>query len=226
VILQMTKPVQAGLIQEKKFEIISNHLANADTDGFKGDILTFDEMLRAKLSLDLTQGDIKTTGNKLDLALTDEGFFKVQTSQGLRYTRNGNFSLNGENVLVTQSGDPVMGEDGPITIDGTDICINEEGEVISDGEIAGKLKIVTFKDMEKLQKDGLSLFVYKGMPTDEMAPRIIAVKQGALESANVSTVVEMTKMVETMRLYESFQKIIQSFDEADAKAINELGKSA
>lgn len=226
MILQMTRPVQAGLVQEKKFEIISNHLANADTNGFKGDILTFDEMLRAKLTLDLTQGDIKATGNNLDLALADEGFFKIQTSQGFRYTRNGSFSLNGENLLVTQSGDPVLGEDGPITIDGTDIRINEDGEVLSDGEIAGKLKIVTFRDMAKLQKDGSSLFLYQGMPLDETVPPTISVRQGALERANVSTVVEMTKMIETMRLYEAFQKVIQSCDEADGKAINEVGKSA
>lgn len=224
MITQMTGPVQAALIQEKKFEIVTNNLANADTTGFKADILSFDQMLQARLTVDFTQGDIKMTGNKLDLALASEGLFKVQTSHGVRYTRDGNFLLNRENVLVTQSGNAVLGEEGPISIEGKDIYINEDGTVQVDGESIGKLSIVSFKYPEKLYKEGSSLFVYKGTLLDEQTPPNVSIKQGSLERPNVTTVVEMTKMIETMRLYESFQKVIQSFDETNAKAINEVGK--
>lgn len=224
MIIQMTGPVQAALIQEKKFEIVSNNLANADTTGFKADILSFDQMLKAHMTVDLTQGDIKMTGNKLDLALASEGFFKVQTSHGVRYTRDGSFLLNRENALVTQAGEAVLGEEGPISIEGKDIYINEDGTVQVDGESVGKLSIVSFRYPEKLYKEGSSLFAYKGVPLDEQTPPDVSVKQGSLERPNVTTVVEMTKMIETMRFYESFQKVIQSFDETNAKAINEVGK--
>ena len=160
----------------------------------------------------------------MDLALASEGFFKVQTSHGVRYTRDGNFLLNRENVLVTQSGDAVLGEEGPISIEGKDIYISEDGTVQVDGESIGKLSIVNFKYPEKLYKEGSSLFVYKGTSLDEQTPSDVSIRQGSLERPNVTTVVEMTKMIETMRLYESFQKVIQSFDETNAKAINEVGK--
>ena len=117
-----------------------------------------------------------------------------------------------------------MGEEGPISIEGKDIYINEDGTVQVDGASVGKLSIVSFRYPEKLYKEGSSLFAYKGAPLDEQAPPDVSVKQGSLERPNVTTVVEMTKMIETMRFYESFQKVIQSFDETNAKAINEVGK--
>ncbi len=224
MILEITTPVQTGLKQERKMETIANHLANVDTSGFKADILSFDEMLNIHMAVDFTQGDIKMTGNNLDFAISGEGFFKVQTQQGVRYTRSGNFTLNNEGLLVTQNGDPVLGEGGEITIKGTDIYCNEAGEIFVDGTLSDKLDIVTFNSLENLQKEGSSLFVYKGDPADATAPEKVSVKQKALERPNVSTVVEMTKMIETMRTYEALQKMIQSFDETDSKIINEAAR--
>ncbi len=224
MILQMTRPVQGGLRMEKKFEIIANHLANANTNGFKSEILTFDHMLRANLTVDHTPGELRTTGNTLDIAIADEGFFAIQTEQGTRYTRDGNFTLNNQGELVTQSGDTVLGEGGALTIQGTDININENGEIRVDGAAIGNLKIVTFDSIENLKKQGGSLFVYTGNPADETTPEKVSVKQGALESANFSTVVEMTKLIETQRMYQAYQKMIQTFDDIDSKVINEVGR--
>ena len=170
------------------------------------------------------------TGNSLDLAIGGEGFFKIQTPQGIRYTRNGTFTLNSDNMLVTQNGDSVLGEGGPILIDGKAIEISESGEIwVEDSttknfELAGKISVATFTSMEMLKKEGDSLFIYTGPAGDESAPEKVRVHQGELEMANVNTVVEMTKMIETTRKYESCMKMLQSLDETDAKAINELGK--
>jgi len=225
VITEMSYAVQGALGQEKRFETIANHLANVNTTGYKAEILSFDEQLAAQMTIDFTQGSLQPTGNPLDLAISGEGFFKIQTDQGIRYTRNGTFALNQEGLLVTDQGNPVLGENGPITIDGDHINITETGDIQVDDEIVGKLSLVTFDNLAGFSKQADSLFVYGGAAQDEMpvvAP--VSVEQGALEQSNVQTMMEMTNMVETSRNYESYQKLIQTIDEMDAKAINEVGQ--
>ncbi len=224
MIQDITAIVQSALKQEMKLDNIANHLANASTTGFKADILSFDEELQAHSTVDFTQGDFRETGNVLDLALSGDGFFKIQTQQGIRYTRNGTFSLNRDNILVTENGDQVMGDSGPISIQGSNVQINENGEVLVDSDQVGKLSIVTFSSKENLIKEGESLFEYTGEATDETGSETAFVKQGSLEMPNTILVIEMTKMMETMRTYESYMKIIQTFDEVDTKLVNELGK--
>jgi flagellar basal-body rod protein FlgG len=224
MIQDITTIVQSALAQEMKLDNIANHLANASTTGFKADILSFDEELQVHSTVDFTQGDFRETGNVLDLALSGDGFFKIQTQQGMRYTRNGTFSLNRDNILVTGNGDQVMGDSGPISIQGSNVQINENGEVLVDNSQVGKLSIVTFSSKENLIKEGESLFEYTGEATDETGAETALVKQGSLEMPNTILVIEMTKMMETMRTYESYMKIIQTFDEVDMKLINELGK--
>jgi flagellar basal-body rod protein FlgG len=223
MILQFTNPVQGGLRQERKLEMIANHLANVDTSGFKTDMVTFDHMLRSEMGIDFSPGPLKTTGNTLDVALGEDGFFKVQTARGERYTRNGNFTLDAENILVTANGNPVMGEGGDITIEGSDIQINREGEIFVDGELVDKLAVVTFESRQKMTKDGDSLFVGP-VDSPEISLENPVVRQGAVEGANVEAVVEMTRMIETMRTYEALQKMIQAYDETDGKIISEVGK--
>ncbi|MBI9087716.1 MAG: flagellar hook-basal body protein [Desulfobacterium sp.] len=224
MILEMTRPVQGGLRQERKLEATSNHLANVDTAGFKKDVVSFDKMFKAKLNTDFTQAGVKHTGNPLDLALTDEGFFKVETASGVRYTRNGTFSLNSQGVLVDQNGDAVLGQNGPITIAAGTVDINVAGEIRGDGAILDQLDIVTFGDLEKLQKEGVNNFVYTGTADDEVLPVNVAVAQGSLELSGVKSVEEMVNMIDHHRMYETFQKMMMTFDEVDDKAINSLGK--
>jgi flagellar basal-body rod protein FlgF len=230
MIFDVTQVVQAGIRQERKMETIINHLANVSTTGFKADILSFDQMLQANMTIDFSQGDLIQTGNSLDLALNGDGFFKIQTPGGIRYTRNGTFTLNNEKSLVTQNGDPVLGSNGPITIEGGRIEINDAGEIWVEDEttgtmeMVGKPAIVDFAQKDRFTKEGESLFIYNGSPADETVLESTTVKQGELEMPNVSTVVEMTKMMECMRGYESCMKTLQALDETDSKAINELGK--
>ncbi|OQY13178.1 MAG: flagellar hook-basal body protein [Desulfobacteraceae bacterium 4572_19] len=232
MILEMTRPVQGGLRQERQFDVVANHLANIDTTGFKGDILSFDRMFKAQMNVDLTQGPVKETGGKLDMALEDEGFFKIKTQRGVRYTRNGNFTLSGNGTLVTKEGDPVLADGQPVVFDQNNIeniFVHKDGNIEAyslTGGLAdlGKLDVVTFKNLEKIEKEGSSLFIYNGDVQDEIPPDNISVKQGALEMSNVTSVTEMVKMIEEHRMYESYQKMIQTFDATDEKAVNEVGK--
>lgn len=223
MILEMTRPVQGGLRQERKLDATSNNLANVDTAGFKKDVISFDRMFKARFNTDFSEGDIRNTGNTLDLALEGKGFFKVRTASGINYTRNGNFSLNADKILVDQNGDPVLGNSGPITIDGEQVDINDNGEVYVDGNLIDSLDIVNFDDPTKLKKKGLNNFTYNGNASDEKKPDHTSVKQRELEGANVKTVDEMVNMIDHNRMYEVFQKMILTFDEIDDKAVNNLG---
>ncbi|MCP3900061.1 MAG: flagellar hook-basal body protein [Desulfobacteraceae bacterium] len=224
MILEMTRPVQGGLRQERKLEAVSNHIANADTVGFKKDIISFDKEFRAQMNTDLTQGHIEKTGNKLDLALKDEGFFKVDTAAGIRYTRNGSFTLDNNGVLVDQTGNFVLGQGGAIVVDGTNIEINETGEIRIDGTLQDRLDIITFENLTMLQKDGANNYVYKGDTRDETAPLNIAIEQRAVEGSNVKVVDEMVSMIDHHRMYQIYQKMMMTFDEIDGKAINDVGQ--
>ncbi|MBF0118073.1 MAG: flagellar hook-basal body protein [Desulfobacterales bacterium] len=223
MLIQMAIPVQGGLKQERKVEVLSNHLANAETAGFKKDILSFDYLLKTNLTIDYSQGDIKLTGNNFDLALTGKGFFKVETPNGIRYTRDGNFILNKEGMLVNNSGYPVLGEGGPITItEGTSVNVNAAGQIQVDGNIIGKVSVVNFEDLTKLKKEKGSMFVNSS--DEREIPSDASVNQGALEMPNTNMVTEMTNMIASHRFYESYQKMLQTLDETDSKAINDVGK--
>ncbi len=224
MILEMTRPVQGGLRQTRKLEATSNHLANTDTVGFKKDVVSFDDTFKAKFNTDFTQGHVRPTGNDLDVALTDEGFFKVNTPNGVRYTRDGNFTLNNTGLLVNKNGEAIQGKNGNILIDGEKVEINKAGEVRVNGLLVDSLDIVTFDDLNNLEKQEAGKFIYKGNAGDEKQPLNISVKQKALEASNVKVVEEMVKMIDHHRMYETFQKMMQTFDEIDGKAISEVGK--
>lgn len=224
MIHDMSYAVQGAIRQEKRFEILANHMANAGTVGFKSQTLSFDDMLRAHMTIDMSQGDLRPTDNPLDLAISGDGFFRIQADQGIRYTRNGNFSFDDQGVLVNSEGFAVLGENGPITIDGENITVRDNGEIEVDSAVVDKLSIVSFESAERLVKEGASLFSYNGPVADETVPERFQIKQGALEQSNVETVTEMTRMIETNRYYESFQKLLQTIDELNAKAISEVGQ--
>jgi len=227
MILEMTRPTQGGLRQERKLEAVSNNLANAATIGFKKDVVSFDKMFKARVDQDFTQGAVVKTDNPLDVALGPQGLFKVETPDGIKYTRNGNFSLSSEGILVDKSGNPVMGQGGAVFIDtvgpNTSVNIDEYGQIFLNNEILDTLDVVSFENMERLEKTGNNLFIYAGDTADEITLGNVRVQAGSLEQANVQVVEEMAKMIDYQRMFETYTKSIKTFDEIDSKAINEVG---
>lgn len=173
---------------------------------------------------DFSQGEITSTGNIFDFALSGDGFFCVSSPNGVQYTRNGAFTLSKDGELVTGNGLPVLGNGGAIKIDSRDFTVDQDGNVSVEGAMVDKIKIVAFPENVALQKVGDNSFV----PADPNAkggkPENVEVRQGFIESSNVNTVKIMTEMIETLRAFEAYQKIIQSTSEATSKAINEVGK--
>jgi flagellar basal-body rod protein FlgG len=211
-------------MQIHRLETIANNLANADTAGFKKDVLSFDHLLNTHQEANMEQGNIRHTDNALDLALSGKGFFKVSTPGGFRYTRNGKFYVNAEGQLSTTAGDPVMGEGGPITIEGTDVAVDDSGRISVDGEEVDTLAVVSFASPDLLEKQGDSYYLYNGDDGEGPRPQETFVKQGYVEQSNVVVTQEMINMIETLRHFESYQKVLQTFDETDAKVINDVGK--
>jgi len=218
--------IDGSLVQQLRFDTISNNLANINTNAFKKDIISFREALSMQNSstIDLSPGPLRYTGNELDMALETPGFFKVQTPKGTRYTRDGSFTLNAEKVLVTQNGDPVLGKNGPIVINGSNVTVEPDGTVVAGNEPVDTLDVVDFREPRLLRKEGSSYYAFEGEENGIVVPESINVQNGYIESSNVNPTVEMVKMVESLRVYESAQKAIQCMDEMNDKMVNQVGR--
>ena len=216
------KLIDGALLQNFRLDTISNNLANINTNAFKKDIISFDQILSMKNSsiIDFTPGPIRHTGNKFDVALGSPGFFRIRTSRGIRYTRDGAFTLNVDRLLVTQNGDTVLGQNGPIQINGSDVSIDIDGRVVVENASVDRIAVEDFKEPRLLRKEGSSCYLYQGGETDIFTSEDVNVRQGYIEGSNVSPVEEMIKMVEALRIFESAQKAIQSMGEATSKMVN------
>lgn len=243
-----------ALACEKQLQIISNNLANANTVGFKMDQGYFAQVdpndptlptagnaanMESKADLfwsnfnvytDHSNGPLKKTGNDFDLALQGDGFFCVQTPDGVQYTRKGDFTLNADGVLVTRNGWPVLGQGGEITVTSdanpnqyAKFAVDEEGNVSVEGKQVDTLRIVQIAELNRLTKAGDTLFKPPTAGAGEVPAENCRVSQGFIELSNVDAVKMMTEMIEVLRGYESYQKVIQAADEANSKAINQIG---
>jgi flagellar basal-body rod protein FlgF len=180
---------------------------------------------------DQTAGALKQTGGSLDLALGGEGYFSISTQEGIRYTRNGNFRLDTKNQLVNQNGDLVLNsKQNPIIIDvpGADISIDSNGNISAGtgltNTVIGKIKVINFENQKTLEKIGDGLYQQINPGALEKPTTDTIVSQGFLENSNVSTVEEMTDMLATLRLFETYQKMIQTIDSMDDLSVNNIGR--
>jgi len=225
----------AGAIaQSNALDATANNIANASTAGFHGDAVTFKQVMTQARSpdvglvdagtarIDSQPGALNPTGNPLDLALEGDGYFSVQSEQGTRYTRAGNFELDPTGKLVTSEGLQVNGEHGaPITIPpgASNVQVASDGTVSADGTTVGKLELVKLKSSQ-LQRQGGSLFAATGTPEPGAPP---TVRSGMLESSNVNVVRGVVDLVKVSRTYESLMQVIQGFHDVESRAAETLG---
>lgn len=184
--------------------------------------------------VDYSEGPIKETGNPLDLALSDRGFFAVEYTNkagetSTKYTRDGNFTMNRLGFLQTQDGDYVLDEDGQrIQMDpALSIGINRNGGIIQDGTLVATIGITDFEDYNYLERFGENYFQpVEGATELERGETGVdtQVLAGYLEMSNISVVTEMVNMITLQRQYESNQKVITTYDETLEQAVNQNGK--
>jgi flagellar basal-body rod protein FlgG len=240
--------IAGAMFQQLRLGTISNNLANVNTIGFKKEGVIFDPLgsvplteeqalsaistpepelfasnIPARTFTDFEQGHLVSTGNKFDVSIDGKGFFCVETPDGTRYTRKGNFSLNDKNELCTTDGFPVLGDGGKITLDDSDFEIGETGNIQVAGNTIDTLKIVDF-DPNSLIKKGESLFLPINNSIQEKTAENVTIHQGFIEQSNVNAVKMMTEMIDTLRGYESYQKVINSLNESTLLSINKVGE--
>lgn len=226
-----------------QLDVAAHNLANVSTPGFKSEHLYYaikeinaqgkgdNNTVPSAAALtfqgtkvmDLSQGLLEKTGNSLDMAIEGEGFFTIQQKSGITYTRNGSFVINKDNDLVTKTGLKVLGESGPIKISGKSIEIDSDGTIRVDGNTAGKLKIVAFKNTNDLVRANEGQFIDNGKAGLIKAEKY-RVAGGYLESSNVNAIKEMVDMIDMQRSFETYQKIILTLSDLDKISINKIGK--
>lgn len=237
------------LSRTQALETAANNLANTNTNGFRAQQDYFRGVLAAYTPasqtegvshavnqfsmlagsrISLSQGQLTTTGNPLDIALNGDGFFQVKTAQGVQLTRDGAFLRGSDGTLTTQHGEPVLDASGaPIILPTGAVHVGTNGDIsvsAADGSsaIAGRLGVVSYA-ADDLAAVGTNRFsVRDGV---KATASIAEVREGALEGANQDAVQGTMQLMLIQRQAEMMQKALNVFhNDFDKTAAEELGK--
>jgi flagellar basal body rod protein FlgG len=238
------KATAAMVVAKARQELVASNVANVDTAGFRKQVLSeevFSQSLMmtqvggkstglgdtdAKTALrapvtDFSQGSVVSTDSPYHMAITGEGFFTVSTAAGDRYTRSGDFRLDGEGFVVDGYGGYLALGDGQrinVPADAS-FAVAEDGTVTVEGNVVGRLNIVTFARMDGLLRDNNGQFIDAGAAS---LPSGATLLQRHLERSNVDLGQEMIEMIMVNRIFEGAQRIVQTYDELMSKA-KEIG---
>lgn len=217
-----------GLSQQlalsQQIEVTANNIANMSTPGYKTQgILFLDYVTQPKdgqpinqsydfaTYRDLSVGSQLPTSNPLDMAISGDGYFAIQTKDGVRYTRDGSFTMNAERQVVNAQGNALLDDGGsPIVIplEVNNISISSDGVISGETGTIGRVSLVNFANQQMMKKEGDNLYSAGGQPETPVENRRVA--QGLVEASNVNPVVEMNRMVELMRLFQATQKMLDN----------------
>jgi flagellar basal-body rod protein FlgF len=217
---------------------ISQNLANAGVPAYRRQIALatpgFDQLLPAstpalaelppprEVAIDRTAGTFKSTGEPLHLAIQGEGYFVLQSEHGVRLTRRGDFQVSADGVLAAASGEPVLGSKGPIELGTATPTVLGDGTVRIGDIVVDQLQLVQAPDAA-LEYVGNALYAATDV---ELTPlEQPSVRQGFLETGNVTPVQEIVQMMETLRHFETAQRLLLGYEELQQRAISELGRT-
>ncbi len=229
------------ITQNRNLNVISNNMTNVSTPGYRMDRImqsTFREEMIYRYDkggktpvgtvswvntadervTDYTEGGIRETGNALDVGLTGNGFFVIDTGEGPVYTRDGSFNLDNEGYLTMPGIGRVQGTNGAIRLTTDKVTIDKQGNITSEdgNQFFGTLQIVDFADYGQLTKISGSVFRAQGAP---QAAQGAAVNQKFLEDSNVSMAEEMTRMISSQRILQSSAQLLKIYDQLEAKMV-------
>jgi flagellar basal-body rod protein FlgF len=215
----------------RHMDVVANNIANANTTGFQAEKMLFDDYItRDDMAFtqdiatyhDTSQGRIKETGNPLDMAIAGDGYFVLELPNGKRaYTRGGNFQVDGNGVLATSEGVPVLDEGGQriqFNQDDREIKVGENGVLTINGEDRGVIGMVEFANRQDLQQIGNTMFTTeKQVPLPAENSRML---HGVLEDSNVSAIGEIVNMTKVSRSVGNTAKYIEVMYDLQRKANN------
>jgi flagellar basal-body rod protein FlgG len=216
----------SGMVAEQtRQDQLSNDLANATTPGYKADSSpqhSFGSVLLSNTEggaaigsvdkgvalgatyTDLSPAAIQETGEPLDFAVQGRGFFAVQTAQGVRYTRNGQFTTTAAGVLTDQFGNPVLSQTG------AQIKVPASGAL--------PVSALGLFELPSAEKQGENLFV--GRASGQASGTI---RQGALEASGVDAAKVMIEMIDSLRSFQSGQQAVQAIGQTMQQASTSVG---
>jgi flagellar basal body rod protein FlgG len=232
---------------EKWQEAISENISQSSVPGFKKTSVSFSAiegnqtsiqdggtssdivhgtMPAATPSISFTQGQLSHSENDLDFAVQGTGFFQVQQANGqMAYTRNGQFHLSPTKTLLTSQGDTVQGDSGPIVFKSGSgpIAINPDGTITQADQPIAKLPAYTFTDTSTLRRVGDGLVAPEDSSVTPKKMDNAQILNKCIEASNVTPMSEMVSLVSVSRAYEASQKVVQTSDDNEDKAIQALG---
>lgn len=221
---------------QHQMNLLANNVANLNTPGYKANKPLFERYLIdsdfSREQMDMVydygqykveaQGGLKATGNDLDLAIDGKGYFMVETPEGTKYTRAGNFTLNELGEIVTPSGNRVLdAKQKPLIIppESRDIRITHDGQVSTSSGNLGQIGVLEFDNMQDLKPTGDGFYQTDAVGTP---PTASVIRQGMIEKSNVQGVLEMTNLIEVSKAYQSVTKMIQGEHERQRNVIQKL----
>lgn len=227
----------------RDMDVTANNIANANTTGYNSENILFNSYLTKDVNQKNTNemafaydistyknfenGPIHATGNPLDLAIASEGFFAVETPLGIRYTRSGNFQIDGSGTLVTADGNPVLGNNGQhitFTPEAQDIKIGEAGNISVDGAEFAAIDIYKFSNPQLLERTEGAMF--KSEITPDIMTTDAKVVQGALAGSNVQPIVSLTHMIDVSRSVGNTAKMVEILYDLQRKSANSWAQQA
>ncbi len=237
------------LSQGRRLDVIANNMTNISTAGYKTEQYTdrtFDEVMVTRIGnkikypyetmetyqshilapdqlyTDFTQGSYEETNLPLDFAIVGEGFFAIDTGDGVAYTRAGSFTLDNEGYLCLSELGRVLDDAGnPIQLPTDKLTADSQGNLSTeDGEYLGTLGVYMFEDNQALERTPYGLFTGDGAQLNEEA----TIMNKWVERSNVELVREMVDMITTQRALQSAAQMSQIYDEVIKRAVNDLGR--
>jgi flagellar basal-body rod protein FlgF len=227
--------------QQHAMDVLADNIANANTPGYKAERVLFSDWLSHQngttappggSNIAYTQdratwreqqvGTLTHTGNPLDLAITGNGYFTVNTSRGPRLTRDGRFGLMRDGTVADSSGDAVLDSAGqPVKVAPTDtqLAVAGDGTLSSENGQIAKIGVVNVANPMQLTAEGYTLFRADAPTAPVAAPSLV---QGAVEDSNVQPVLETTRMMDNLRQFQFMSQFIQAESDRQQSAIDKL----
>jgi flagellar basal-body rod protein FlgF len=215
---------------ERRLEVAAHNVANVSTPGYKRGV-GFSRILASAQGAatapsvvarqDFAQGKLISSANPFDLAVNGDGFFQVRAGDQLLYTRQGQFRLAENGTIVSVQGHVLQqASGGDLVLEDAAVTILDDGAVLEDGRPVARIGLSVPAAGVMLNAVGGSHFAAGGAMEEVAEPSI---RQGMLESSNVSMGDEMVATMAAMRQAEGGARLVQVYDELMGRALTTLG---